>query len=157
MEKQSIEYNGLKAGALTFAGLMALFFIMKMAGLIHNIELRVLNIFVMFGGILYGIKSLKKVNGEFNFLKGMATGLVTAFSASILFALFIFAYLQFIDPNFMRMLIENEPFGSYMNPFSVACIIAIEGPFSGFWLSFVTMQWHKKQLFRRDYSPENAH
>ena len=145
MNKTSIEYNGLKAGLFVFIGLLAFFLIMKAIGMVHNLELRALNLLIMAGGVYYAIKSISKRNPDFDYLKGMGTGLLTAISSSLAFALFNMIYLMAINPDFMDEIRETEPFSEYLNPFSVAIVILMEGISSGVLLSFGFMQWFKNR------------
>jgi len=144
MKRDSIEYNGLKGGALVFIGLVAYFFIMKMAGLEHNLELRAFNIIIMGVGVFYSIKSIKKENKLFDYFKGIGSGMFAAVSASLAFAIFIFIYLL-SNPEFLQEIKNVEPFGNYLNAFLISFIIIMEGSGSGFLLSFGIMQWYKKR------------
>jgi hypothetical protein len=145
MNKESIEYNGLKAGLFIFLGLLAFFIIMKAVGLIHNLELRALNLLIMASGVYFAIKSIKKVNSDFDYFKGIGTGVLAALSSSIGFAIFNVIYLLVIDPAFMLEIKETEPFSNYLNPLSVAVVIFMEGASSGALLSFGFMQWFKSR------------
>lgn len=144
MRKDSIEYNGIRGGILVFVGLVVYFLVMKAAGLDHNLELRALNILIMGGGVFYSIKSIHKKNKEFDYFKGIGTGMLTAFSSSFAFAIFIFIYLL-SNPEFLQEIVDVEPFGLYLNPFIISFIIIMEGAGSGFFLSYGVMQWYKKR------------
>ncbi len=145
MNKTSIEYNGLRAGLFILIGLLAFFLIMKVAGLVHNLELRALNLIIMAGGVYFAIKSIKKNNPDFDYLKGIGTGILAALSSSLIFALFNLFYLIAINPDFMLEIKQTEPFSDYLNPFSVAIVILMEGVSSGILLSFGFMQWFKSR------------
>ncbi|HET8860632.1 DUF4199 family protein [Marivirga sp.] len=144
MKKDSIEYNGLIGGLLVFVGLVAYFLIMQAAGLDHNLELRALNIIIMGAGVFYSIKSIKKKNKDFDYFKGIGTGMFTAVSSSLAFAIFIFIFLL-SNPAFLEEIKNVEPFGNYLNAFLISFIIVMEGAGSGFFLSFGFMQWYKKR------------
>ncbi|WKV13905.1 DUF4199 domain-containing protein [Marivirga harenae] len=144
MRKDSIEYNGLLGGILVFIGLTAYFLIMNAIGLEHNLELRALNIIIMGAGVFFSIKSIKKKNENFDYFKGIGTGMLTAVSSSLAFAIFIFIYLL-SNPEFLQEIKEVEPFGNYLNAFLISFIIIMEGAGSGFFLSFGIMQWYKKR------------
>ncbi len=148
MKKDSVEYNGLLGGALVLAGLILYFFMMRLAGLDHNLSLRALNIFIMAGGVFFAITRVKSRNDDFDYLKGLGTGILAAASSSLAFAIFIFIYLKFVNTDFLLDLVDNEPFGIYLNPFKIAFIIIIEGFGSGLLLSFGFMQWHKRNTPR---------
>lgn len=145
MKKDSIEFNGIMGGIMVFIGLTAYFLIMKAAGLEHNLELRSLNIFIMGAGVFYSIKSIKNRNSDFNYFKGIGTGMFTAVSSSLAFAIFIFFYLL-SNPEFLQEIKNVEPYGNYLNAFLISFIIIMEGSGSGFFLSFGIMQWYKKRL-----------
>lgn len=146
MKKKTIEYNGLLGGLLILIGLIGFFYLMTALGFQHNLNLRAFNILIMATGVYYSINSIKKSNADFSYLKGIATGLLAAASASLLFAIFTFVNLKFIDPAFLTAIIENEPFGDYLNAFKISFIIIIEGFGSGFLLTFGIMQWLKKSI-----------
>jgi hypothetical protein len=144
MKKDSIEYNGLIGGITVFIGLVAYFLIMNAVGLGHNLELRALNVVIMGAGVFYSIKSIKEKNEEFDYFKGIGTGMFTAVSSSFAFAIFIFIYLL-SNPEFLQEIKDIEPFGNYLNAFLISFIIIMEGSGSGFFLSFGIMQWYKKR------------
>jgi hypothetical protein len=144
MKKDSIEYNGLVGGIMVFIGLVAYFLIMKAVGLEHNLGLRAFNIIIMGTGVFYSIKSIKEKNVDFDYFKGIGTGMMTAVSSSFAFAVFIFIYLM-SSPEFLQEIKTVEPFGNYLNAFLIAFIIIMEGSGSGFFLSFGIMQWYKKR------------
>jgi hypothetical protein len=144
MKKDSIEYNGLVSGLMVFIGLVAYFLIMEAVDLEHNLELRALNIIIMGAGVLYSIKSIKEKNEDFDYFKGIGTGMFTAVSSSFAFAIFIFIYL-ISNPEFLQEIKDVEPFGGYLNAFLISFIIIMEGAGSGFFLSFGIMQWYKKR------------
>ena len=49
-------------GTLITLGLIVYFFIMYAAGLIHVIELRLLNVFIMLAGVYYALKQFKRTH-----------------------------------------------------------------------------------------------
>lgn len=149
MDKKSIEFNGLIGGLLIFTGLLSFFLLMSVLGLDHNLELRALNLLIMAGGVYFSIRSIKKKNKDFDYLKGIGTGFLAAISSSVTFALFNILYLKIINPDFMIEIVAEEPFGPYLNPFTVAIVIMIEGVTSGFLLSFGIMQWFKRRQGNR--------
>ncbi|GAA5039806.1 hypothetical protein GCM10011506_39490 [Marivirga lumbricoides] len=145
MDKKSIEFNGLIGGLFIFIGLLIFFFIMSLLGLVHNLELRALNLFIMAGGVYFSIKNIKRRNKDFDYLKGMGTGFLAAISSSLAFALFNILFLTVVNPDFMTEVIAEEPFGSYLTPFTVAIVILMEGVASGFLFTFGIMQWFKRR------------
>lgn len=78
------------------------------------------------------VKTLKPWTLNLPLRKGLGQGVLTGIIASILFAIFVFIYTNLLDPEFMQSIIENEPFGSYLNPYIAAVAVAIEGIASRF-------------------------
>jgi len=128
----SIEKIAIKQGLITFFLLGAYFLIMKMLGLVHMIEFRLLNGVIMFYGCYTAVKLSKKKLEDFNFLKGYGAGLLTALIASSLFAAFGIIYLEFINPSFIVEIKQKEILGIYQNKFIASAQIFIEGAASGF-------------------------
>ncbi|QNL23128.1 DUF4199 domain-containing protein [Hyphobacterium sp. CCMP332] len=141
-----LEKTGLKWGIITFLGLGAYFLIMKAFGLTYIIELRVLNAAIMFTGLWFSIKDYKRNNSGFDYFSGLGVGLLTAFIASTIFAVFGILYLEVINPSFMTELKQSEPLGFYLNPYLATFQIFIEGTASGFSISYAIMQFLKKPM-----------
>ena len=138
----TVESTALRYGLMTTAGLIVLFFIMKLLGWVHTIELRALNVFILAAGVIMAIKAFKAGKPEsFTYLKGLGLGVLTGIWASIVFALFVFIYTNFMDPAFMQSIVENEPFGQYLNPYIAAVAVAVEGIASGMIVAFITMNY----------------
>ena len=138
----TIEKTAEKYGLFTAVGLIALFFIMKLLGIVHVIELRALNFFVLAIGVVMALKYFRKTNPEsFTYLKGLGLGVLTGIIASVLFGLFVFIYTNFLDPAFMQSIIENEPFGRYLNPYIAGVAVTVEGIASGLILAFIVMNY----------------
>ena len=138
----TIEKTAEKYGLITAIGLIALFFLMKLIGVVHVIELRALNFFVLATGVIMALRYFSKTKPEsFTYLKGLGLGVLTAIIASVSFGLFVFIYTNFIDPAFMQSIVENEPFGQYLNPYIVGVAVAVEGIASGLILAFIIMNY----------------
>jgi hypothetical protein len=124
-------------GALVALGLILFFFAMYAAGLIHVVELRLFNLFIMMAGVYYALKQFKRThNNALDYFSALTTGVATAAIASATFSLFVFVYLS-LDKSLMTSIIENEPLGHYMNRFIASFMVFLEGLFSGFGLSFL--------------------
>lgn len=138
----TVESTALRYGLITTVGLIILFFIMKVFGWVHTIELRALNVFILAGGVIMALRAFKATKPDsFTYLKGLGLGVLTGIWASIVFALFVFIYTNFVDPAFMQSIIENEPFGQYLNPYIAAVAVAVEGIASGMIVAFITMNY----------------
>ncbi len=135
--KRIPENYGLKIGA----GLIAFFLLMKVTGLVHHYELRFLNVFIQVGGIYYALKKFKETHGQhINYFRALVTGVSTGAIASLLFAIFLFAYLM-MDQSLMLDIIEKEPMGRYLNPYIAAFMVALEGIFSGLLFTFILINY----------------
>ena len=135
--KRIPENYGLKIGA----GLIAFFLLMKVTGLVHHYELRFLNVFIQVGGIYYALKKFKETHGQhINYFRALVTGVVTGAIASLIFAIFLFAYLM-LDQDLMQDIIVKEPMGRYLNPYIAAFMVALEGVFSGLLFTFILINY----------------
>lgn len=124
------------------AGLIALFLFMKLAGLMEHVELRVLNLFILVGGVFFALKKFKKTHEDhLNYFRALVTGVATSAVGSLIFTAFLFVYLSFIDTGMMQYLIENEPMGRYLNPYMASFIVALEGVFSGLLVTFILINY----------------
>ncbi len=128
-------------GTLITFGLIIYFFAMYALGLVHVIELRLLNLLIMAGGIYMAMKQYKRTHqGQLNYFRGLTVGISTATIGASTFAAFMLIYLK-IDANLMRSIIENEPMGHYLNEYIAAAIITLEGVFSGFTVTYLLLNY----------------
>lgn len=123
------------------AGLIAYFLIMHAVGLGHHVELRLLNLFILVAGVFFALRKFKETHRDhLNYFRGLITGVATAAVGSLIFAFFLFVYMQ-LDSDMMQSIIENEPMGRYLNPYMAAFIVALEGVFSGLLVTFVLINY----------------
>jgi hypothetical protein len=128
-------------GTAIALALIVYFFIMYGLGLIHVVELRLLNLLIMLGGIYYALKQFTRTHqGHLNYFRAMALGVGTAAIGSSTFALFLFFYLK-IDDGLMQSLIKNEPMGMYLNAYIASFMVLLEGLFSGLFVTFLLLNW----------------
>lgn len=139
----SVEALAIRYGLYTTAGLIAYFLLMKLFGLVHIVELRALNLFVLLPGIILALRALKRQHGTVVYLQGIGLGIMTSAIGVVAFALFVFIYLQ-MDPVLMQAIVQNESFGEYLNPYILGFVVALEGTASGFIATFVIMQYLKR-------------
>jgi len=131
------ENYGLKIAA----GLIGYFVLMRVIGLHHHVELRLLNLGILVAGIYFALKKFKETHGQhINYFRALITGVSTSAIASILFALFLFIYMK-VDEAMMQSIVENEPMGHYLNAYMSAFIVALEGVFSGLLVTFVLINY----------------
>jgi Protein of unknown function (DUF4199) len=123
------------------AGLILYFLVMKLAGLGHHVELRLLNLFILVAGIYYGLKKFKETHEDhLNYFRGLVTGVAIGAVGSVIFAFFLFVWMK-LDEGMMQAIVENEPMGRYLNAYMAAFIVALEGVFSGLLVTFVLINW----------------
>lgn len=128
-------------GTIIAIGLIVYFFLMYAIGLVHVIELRLLNLVIMLAGVYYALKQFSRTHqGHLNYFRALATGVATATIGSSTFAVFLFFYLK-VDHNFMQSVIENEPMGIYLNEYIATFMVMLEGVFSGLFITFVLLNW----------------
>ncbi|MEK6482254.1 DUF4199 domain-containing protein [Catalinimonas sp. 4WD22] len=140
----TIERIGVRYGLLMTLALVGYFLIMKAINLEQNLELRIFNLIILSSFVLMAIDKYKKMKGvHLTYLKGVGLGLLTSVVGVFTFASLVLLYVTVIDPAFMEVIQQNEPFGSYLNPLLVSIAILIEGTASGFIASFAIMQYYK--------------
>lgn len=122
-------------------GLILYFVVMHVAGLSHEVELRLLNLLIMVAGVYLALKKFRDTHEDhLNYFRALATGVSTAAIGSAIFALFLFLYMS-IDQDLMTSIRENEPMGRFLNPYIAAFIVALEGLFSGLLVTFVLINF----------------
>ena len=128
-------------GTLIALGLIVYFFAMYAAGLVHVIELRLLNLFIMLAGIYFSMKQYKRTHsGHLHYFRGLSVGVATATIASGIFAAFLLIYLK-IDQNLMASIIAREPMGRFLNEYIAAAAVALEGAFSGYTMTYLLLNY----------------
>lgn len=126
-------------GTLLTLALIVYFFIMYAFGLVHIIELRFLNLFIMMAGIYLAMRQYKRThNGHLNYFRALSIGVATSTIGTTTFAVFLLLYLK-IDANMMQLIIEREPMGRYLNEYIAAAAIMVEGVFSGSTLTYLML------------------
>lgn len=128
-------------GVRIAAALIAYFIIMKLVGLAHHVELRLVNLLILVVGVHAALRRFKETHAEsLNYFRGLITGVATSAVASVLFGAFLFIYMK-ADQTLMQSVIENEPMGRYLNAYMASFIVALEGFFSGLLVTFILLNW----------------
>jgi hypothetical protein len=124
------------------AGLIAYFLVMDFSGLTHGYpELRLLNVFILIGGVFFALKKFKHTHEDhLNYFRALITGVATAAVGSLIFAAFLFIYMQ-THPTLMEDIKAHEPMGRYLNPYIASFIVALEGVFSGLLVTFILINY----------------
>lgn len=122
-------------------GLTVYFVVMNLAGLAHEVELRLLNLLILVTGVYLALRKFRETHEDhLNYFRALITGVATAATGSLLFAMFMFLYMT-IDESLMRSIVENEPMGRFMNPYIASFIVALEGLFSGLLVTFILINF----------------
>ncbi len=145
-----IQKIALKHGILMMLALVGFFFLMKAFGLEHHLELRALNLLILFSFIYTALTTYKKQNNDqLPYLAGIQLGMLTSVIGAVSFALLVFLYVTVLVPDFMVEIREQEPFGQILNPYIVALTIVIEGSFSGFLASYASLQYLRPSRMKK--------
>ena len=144
-----MEKIGLKYGLLTAAALIAYFFLMRLVGLVHIIELRFLNGLIMAVGVVLAIRAYKKiVDGNISYFKGLGTGLITAVVGTTIFAATMVVYIKVGGKELIEVLAADNLFGDRVASTPgvvIFSVLMLEGVISGFMIAFIAMQWFKQK------------
>lgn len=139
----SIDRLRLKYGLLIFTGLTAFFITMKLVGLVHVLELRVVNLLIVGGGIYYGLREYRLTyEHATNYFNSFRFGLISGALGIIPFALMMVAYLS-ASPEFMAEVRATEIMGPFLNPVNIGFVLLAEGLGSVFLVTYTVMQYMK--------------
>lgn len=123
-------------GTLIFIALVVWFFLMHLVGLIHVIELRLVNLLFLVAGVYFAMKQYQRTHrGHMDYFQAFTTGMATAAIGTLTFATFLLAYLH-IDKNLMQAIAE-QPLGMYLDPYIASFMVSLEGIFSGLFVTFL--------------------
>jgi hypothetical protein len=130
-----------------FACLVIFFLIMHVLNLSKLHHLRIFNgvIHVIF--MTSSIRAfLKHQSEDYNYLSGVAIGMVTSMIGIILFCIFQLVFLA-LSPEFMATLQDNIPYvGEYLTPFTAALSIFMEAVAISLIGSYVIMRILEKSM-----------
>ena len=122
-------------------GLIVYFVVMHLTGLSHHVELRLLNLLILVAGVYLALRKFKDTHEDhLNYFRALITGVATGTIGSVIFAVFLFAYMKF-DTSLMQSIAENEPMGRYLNPYIASFIVALEGLFSSLLVTFILINF----------------
>ncbi|MCC9167619.1 DUF4199 domain-containing protein [Pontibacter harenae] len=144
-----MEKIALKYGLMTAAALILYFLLMRLLSLAHVVELRYLNAVILAIGVVMALKGYRnRLEGGIPYFKGIGSGVLTAITATLLFAVFMLLYVKALDDSFVDVLSAEELFGGRVEGtpgIVVFSVLMLEGVVSGFFISFIAMQWFKRR------------
>lgn len=147
----SIPKLALKSGILICASFIVYFMIMKYLNLIHVVELRFLNIFILIAGLLSTFRYFRRQTNVLNivYLEGLFLGVLTTLVSFMLFAVFLYFYFLKVDPDLLLELKDNAMMmGTSLTATSAAASVLIQGACSGLIISFAIMQYYKSGFYK---------
>lgn len=127
-----------------YLGIVLFFFLMKLLGLDHITELRLLNFIFVFWGINGAIKKNILKNNTNHYLSNFYIGFATSILGVILISVSLTFYLFYIQPSFINTIEDLNMWGANLSPPLVAFAILVEGLASSIIITFILMQYWKK-------------
>jgi glucose uptake protein GlcU len=123
-------------GTLIAISLIAYFFLMYAVGLIHVIELRLVNLVFLLAGVYLALRQYRRTHrGHMDYFHAFTTGMATAAIGTLTFSVFLLIYLH-IDKSLMQA-ISEQPLGMYLDPYIASLMVSLEGIFSGLFVTFL--------------------
>jgi hypothetical protein len=144
-KNNAVEQFAIVTGMIICFFDIAYFLIMAAQGLADVPEYRIFNYIFQAAAIAFSIKYYKSTHkGNYSYLEGFGLGCFSSFISSVLFAGFLFIYLNAIEPDMLNVLRNNSlMLGKYLTPFSAALAVAVEGSIAGLIISLALMQFYK--------------
>jgi len=141
---RSIPRYIIRHGALTALFLIGYFLFATVLDFEEIIELRYLNVFILFIGVFtanyfYHRKAHERIT---NYLNGFALGMGTASVAGLIFSIFMYVFMVAVAPEFGLTIKEVIPF-RFVSIELVALVTFLETALSGFLATFAAMQYFK--------------
>ncbi|NIJ45200.1 hypothetical protein FHR24_001639 [Wenyingzhuangia heitensis] len=131
--------------AKIYAAIVGFYFLIKLIGLTHVIELRFLNILFVLWGINTAIKTNIQQQDHNNYLNNLFTGFSTGLFAIVATIISMIIYVSFIDDSLLVMLQKSSFWGNHLNLPKIVFSMTIEATASCVISSFGLMQYWKKQ------------
>lgn len=124
-------------GTYIFLGQFLYFWICYALGLIHVIELHLLNFVIMCVGVYYAMKQFKRTHrGHLNYFRALSVGIASSFIGVSTFVLFLFILFQ-VNDEIYQTVVKAAPMGIYLNAWIATSAVWFEGMFVGFMATFL--------------------
>src|SRR5688572_17786772 len=128
-------------GTFIALGLIAYFVISCAAGIVHIVELRLLNFPIIVAGVYFALCQYARTHEvHLNYFRGLVTGIATSTIGTLTFVLFLYAIFM-IDKELYQTVVKEGPMGIHQNVYLATFAVAIEGVFSGFMASYIIMNY----------------
>jgi hypothetical protein len=137
---------GIRYGIYASVAMILYFIVLNLAGLANVTELRFMShIFIIIAVVLaIGAFRLRNGRGDLPYLPGLSLGFVVGLTASVIYALFIFIYANFINISFLEDLEHQDYYGAQLSPFMLFAAIVILGIAVGSMTSYILMMLYDK-------------
>ena len=117
----------IRYGLRLMLALLALFLVAHLTGAVHHPGLRVLNGVFHLGIIYLAVRKYRiEYPREWNYASGVGTGVVAGMIGTILFAVAVGLFLA-VRPDVMADIMVNTRLSAYLNPFTAAAVLTVEG------------------------------
>lgn len=133
------------SAAKIYIAIVGFYFLIKLIGLTHIIELRFLNILFVLWGINTAIKSNIKLQDHNSYINNMFVGFSTGILAIMTVLISMILYVSFIDDSLLIMLNKSALWGNDLTLPKIVFSMTIEAMASCVISTFVLMQYWKKQ------------
>ncbi|MCX2741487.1 DUF4199 family protein [Pontibacter anaerobius] len=142
--KVSFQNIAIKYGLLVGVAHIVYFLVMRVLGLTDIVELSYLSGIFLIIGIVIAISKFKRLNnGLIKYFDGLGIGLITAFTSSLIIALFLVLYVTVLDKTYLEALSASSLFPEGLSVLSMFWIAVAHGTWPGFIIGFIAMQWFK--------------
>lgn len=128
-----------------YLAIVGFYFLVKLLGLSHIMELRFFNILF----VVYGVNSAIKTNilqrFDTRYISNLFIGFQTSFLSVLAILISMVFYVSFIDDSLLIMIQKSSYWGNNLTLPKIVFSMTIEALASCFISSFVLMQYWKKQ------------
>lgn len=131
--------------AKIYLAIIGFYFLIKLVGFTHIIELRFLNILFVLWGINTAIKSNIKMLDYNNYINNTFVGFSTGLFAILAVIVSMIFYVSFINDSLLIMLQNSSLWGNHLTLPKIVFSMAIEAMASCAISTFILMQYWKKQ------------
>jgi hypothetical protein len=144
-EKVSTDGIGIRYGVFASIAMIIYFIVMNLAGLAHLEAVRFMSHAFILIAVVLAIGTYKRINGgNIPYLPGLGVGFVVGLTAAVIYAIFIFAYANFINTDFLAALEEQDYYGTRLSPFMLFASIVILGIAVGSMTGYTLMMLYDK-------------
>ncbi|NJB81878.1 hypothetical protein [Wenyingzhuangia aestuarii] len=130
--------------AKIYAAIVGFYFLIKLIGLTHIVELRFLNILFVLWGINTAIKTSIKEQDNNNYISNMFLGFSTGLLAIMAVIVSMTLYVSFIDDSLLLLLQKTSYWGNHLTLPKIVFSMTIEAMASCAISTFTLMQYWKK-------------